>query len=169
MDGPGQEFFSRARLTQNEDCRVGCISAITPPVAVAAYAGAAIAQANPMRTGYTAWRLGLAAFIIPFMFIYGPPMIMVGPAEEIVLAAITSLIGVAFLAASIQGFALTKLGLIERGFLFAAALLLIKPGWITDLIGILIGIIIAIIHLSKYRKERALGRTGEVVAPPLPL
>jgi TRAP transporter 4TM/12TM fusion protein len=145
----------------------GCISAITPPVAVAAYAGAAIAQANPMRTGYTAWRLGLAAFIVPFMFIYGPPMIMVGPVDEIILAAVTSLIGVAFLAASIQGFALTHLGGVERVALFAAAVLLIKPGWITDLIGIAIGISIGLIHISKYRKERAPGKTREVVVPPL--
>ncbi len=139
----------------------GCISAITPPVAVAAYAGAAIAGSDPMRTGYTAWRLGLAAFIVPFMFIYGPPLIMVGT-FEIILASVTSLIGVAFLAASIQGFVLTRLVLVERMFPFAAALLLIKPGWMTDLAGIVIGMIIAVIHVSKYRKERELGRSGEV-------
>jgi TRAP transporter 4TM/12TM fusion protein len=143
----------------------GCLSAITPPVAVAAYAGAAIAGANPMRTGYTAWRLGLAAFIIPFMFIYGPPLIMVGPMEEIVLASISSMIGVAFLAASIQGFFLTRLVPVERIFLFAAALLLIKPGWMTDLAGIVIGMIIAVIHVSRYRKERQPARSGEVAVP----
>jgi len=136
----------------------GCISAITPPVAVAAYAGAAIAGSDPMRTGYTAWRLGLAAFIVPFMFIYGPPLIMAGTALEIIQASITALIGVTFLAASIQGFALTRLGLIERSFLFAAALLLIKPGWMTDLVGVGVGIIIAVFHLTRYRKEREPGR-----------
>ena len=143
----------------------GCISAITPPVAVAAYAGAAIAGSDPMRTGYTAWRLGLAAFIVPFMFIYGPPLTMDGTALEIILASATSLVGVAFLAASIQGFALRELGLVDRGFLFAAALLLIKPGWITDLIGLTIGIVIAVFHLAKYRKERELGRSAEAVVP----
>jgi len=141
----------------------GCISAITPPVAVAAYAGAAIAGSNPMRTGYTAWRLGLAAFIVPFMFIYGPPLIMVGTLSEIILASITSLIGVALLAASIQGFALIRLGPAERVFLFAAALLLIKPGWGTDLAGMVIALVIAIVHLARYRKEREVGRSGEVV------
>ena len=143
----------------------GCISAITPPVAVAAYAGAAIAGSDPMRTGYTAWRLGLAAFIVPFMFIYGPPLTMDGTVLEIILASATSLIGVAFLAASIQGFALTGLGLVNRGFLFAAALLLIKPGWITDLIGLIIGIVIAVFHMAKYRKERELDRSAEAVVP----
>ena len=97
----------------------GSISAITPPVAVAAYAGAAIAGSDPMRTGYTAWRLGLAAFIVPYMFIYGPPLIMVGTVWEIIQASVTAVIGVAFLAASIQGFALIRLGLIEKAFLFA--------------------------------------------------
>jgi TRAP transporter 4TM/12TM fusion protein len=143
----------------------GCISAITPPVAVAAYAGAAIAGSNAMRTGYTAWRLGLAAFIVPFMFIYGPPLIMVGTIIEIIQASVTALIGVAFLAASIQGFFLTRLVPVERIFLFAAALLLIKPGWMTDLAGIVIGMIIAVIHVSRYRKERQPARSGEVAVP----
>ena len=143
----------------------GCISAITPPVAVAAYAGAAIAGSDPMRTGYTAWRLGLAAFIVPFMFIYGPPLIMVGTLIEIIQASVTALIGVAFLAASIQGFFLTRLVPVERIFLFAAALLLIKPGWMTDLAGIVIGMIIAVIHVSRYRKERQPARSGEVAVP----
>lgn len=140
----------------------GCISAITPPVAVAAYAGAAIAGSDAMRTGYTAWRLGLAAFIVPFMFIYGPPLIMVGTIIEIIQASVTALIGVAFLAASIQGFFLTRLVPVERIFLFGAALLLIKPGWMTDLTGIVIGMIIAVIHVSRYRKERQPARSGEV-------
>lgn len=143
----------------------GCISAITPPVAVAAYAGAAIAGSDAMRTGYTAWRLGLAAFIVPFMFIYGPPLIMVGTIIEIIQASVTALIGVAFLAASIQGFFLARLVPVERIFLFGAALLLIKPGWMTDLTGIVIGMIIAVIHVSRYRKERQPARSGEVAVP----
>jgi TRAP transporter 4TM/12TM fusion protein len=143
----------------------GCISAITPPVAVAAYAGAAIAQADPMRTGYTAWRLGLAAFIVPFMFIYGPPIVMIGSPAEIILASVTAMIGVAFLAASIQGFALTHLASLERVVLFGAALLLIKPGWITDVIGIVIGMVIGGFHLAKYRTRRAPTRNGEVPVP----
>jgi len=136
-----------------------------PLVAVAAYAGAAIAGSDPMRTGYTAWRLGLAAFIVPFMFIYGPPLLLVGTFLEIFLAAITALTGVAFLAASIQGFILVPLKFPERAFLFAAALLLIKPGWMTDLAGIMVGIAIGVMHLTRYRKERAVVSNGEVAVP----
>jgi len=141
----------------------GCISAVTPPVAVAAYAGAAIAGSDPMRTGYTAWRLALAAFIVPFMFIYGPPLIMVGDLWEIVQASITSLIGISLLAASLQGFALTFLGPVQRVFLFASSLLLIKPGWITDVIGLAMAAVIAALHLARYRREREVGRTEKVV------
>jgi TRAP transporter 4TM/12TM fusion protein len=140
----------------------GCISAITPPVAVAAYAGAAIAAADPMRTGYTAWRLGLTAFIVPYMFIYGPPLIMAGTVREVIQASATALIGVAFLAGSIQGFVLTRLVPLERIFLFTAALLLIKPGWMTDLAGMGIAILIALIHLARYRRERELNRGQEL-------
>ena len=144
----------------------GCISAVTPPVAIAAYAAAAIAGSDPMRTGYTAWRLAQVAFIVPFMFIYGPPLIMVGTYLEIIQAAVTSLIGVALLASSLQGFVLTRLRMVERIFLFGAALLLIKPGWKTDLAGLAIGIILGIIHLMNYRKERNLGKAVAFAADP---
>lgn len=131
----------------------GCISAITPPVAVAAYAGAAIAGSDPMRTGYTAWRLGLAAFIVPFMFIYGPALNMMGDYLEILLASLTAFLGVSFLAASTQGFVLLSLNRWERVLLLGAALLMIKPGWLTDLIGLLIALSLGVRHIAKYRKE----------------
>jgi len=89
----------------------------------------------------------------------------VGPVMEIVQATVTSLIGVSFLAASIQGFALTRMGAAQRVALFAAAVLLIKPGWITDLIGLAIGIAIGFVHLSRYRSERALAQGGGVPVP----
>jgi TRAP-type uncharacterized transport system fused permease subunit len=90
---------------------------------------------------------------------------MNGTITKIILASITSLIGVSFLAASIQGFTLTRLFPAERIFLFAAALLLIKTGWMTDLAGIVIGLIIAVFHVARYRKERQAGRSGAVAVP----
>jgi len=144
----------------------GCISAITPPVAVAAYAGAAIAGSEPMKTGYTAWRLGLTAFIVPFMFLYGPPLIMVGSFGEILMASVSAIIGVSFLAASIQGFAWVSLNWLERIILFAAALLLIKPGWVTDLMGLAMGVAIGIGQIHRWHRKR---RTGEIAEIPVPL
>jgi len=115
----------------------GILSAVTPPVAVAAYAGAGLANAPPGRTGYTAWRLALAGFILPYMFVYGPELLMVGSWSDIVLAFITSVVGVFLLAASIQGYFIKKANLWERIVLFAASLLLIKPGILTDIMGLI--------------------------------
>jgi len=114
----------------------GIISAVTPPVAVAAYAGAGLANAPPGKTGFTAWRLAIAGFILPYMFVYGPELLMVGRWPDIVLAFITSTAGVFLIAASVQGYLLREAKVWERVVLFFAALLLIKPGIYTDLMGI---------------------------------
>jgi TRAP-type uncharacterized transport system fused permease subunit len=107
----------------------GIISAVTPPVALAAYAGAGLAKAPPGKTGYAASKLAISGFILPYMFIYGPELLMVGKWPQILWAAITSTIGVFLLAASIQGYLLRKASWIERILL---GLLLIKPGLVTD-------------------------------------
>jgi TRAP transporter 4TM/12TM fusion protein len=140
----------------------GCLSAITPPVAVAAYAAAAIAGSNPMRTGYVAWRLGLTAFIVPYMFIYGPPLIMLGTPLEILLATATAVVGVLLFAAGIQGYGLMPMAGLERWTTVGAALLLIKPGWKTDLIGLVVALGIGMIQVS--RRRRQLGETQGVVS-----
>lgn len=131
----------------------GCLSAITPPVAVAAYAAAAIAGSNPMRTGYTAWRLGLTAFIVPYMFVYGPPLIMVGTYLEILLASVSAVLGVTLFAAGIQGYGLTAMGRTERVVTVAAALLLIKPGWMTDLVGLVLALVIVFRQVTRRRRR----------------
>ncbi len=113
----------------------GIISAITPPVALAAYAAAGVGETDPMRTGYAAWRIGLCAFLLPFMFVYGPILLMKGSALRIILATISGLFGVTALAASVQGYLFRKTNILERIALFGAALLLIDPGLTTDMIG----------------------------------
>lgn len=123
----------------------GVVADITPPVALASYAGAGIAGANAMKTGWTAVQIGLAAFIVPFMFAYSPSLVLIGAAGEIILAFITASVGVASLAAAIQGWILTAESWWERAICFASALMLIKPGLMTDLIGG-IGLAIVILH-----------------------
>jgi TRAP transporter 4TM/12TM fusion protein len=135
----------------------GCLSAITPPVAVASYAAAAIAECNPMRAGWTSFRLALPVFIVPFMFVYGPPLIMQGSTLEIVLAVVSSSIGVAFFAAAVQGFGLTTMPVVERVLTLTAALLLIKSGWKTDLIGLALVLGIAVVQVSRRRRRRGTG------------
>ena len=114
------------------------LSAITPPVALAVYAAAGLAKAGLWESGWAAVRVGAAGFIVPFMFVYEPALLMInGWAEwHISLGAlITATIGCICLAAGMFGYLLREANWWERGLLLAAALLLIKPGLITDLIG----------------------------------
>ena len=116
-----------------------CISAITPPVAMAAYAGATISGSKPMEVGFTACKLGICAFIVPFMFCYAPTLLWKGAAGDIIVTIITALIGATMLSYGLQRYAgcfSLPLGIIPARILIASALLMIIPGTVTDLIGI---------------------------------
>ena len=127
----------------------GIVADLTPPVALAAYAGAAIAQANPMKTALTSTKLAIGAFIIPYIFALNPAMLMVDTtAWEVVLICITSLIGMFAVAAGIEGWFLHKMPWWQRLIAAAGGLLLIYPGVITDVIGIALVAIIALIQFS---------------------
>ncbi len=111
------------------------LSAITPPVALAVYAAAGIAKAPLWEAGWTAVRVGAAGFIVPFMFIFEPTLLMIGAWHEILQSFVTASIGTICLAAGLFGY-LARTALVwERLFLLGAAILLIKPGLVTDLIG----------------------------------
>lgn len=128
------------------------ISALTPPVALAAYAGASLAGSDPMRTGFTGTRLALVAFLVPYMFVFNPALLMIGSTIEIIIAFITAVIGAIALSCSVQGVLFIKANIFERIMLGIAAITLIHPGLITDLIGFsLLGI--AIISQKILRKE----------------
>ncbi|WP_394236299.1 TRAP transporter permease [Niallia oryzisoli] len=121
-----------------------CLSAITPPVAVAAYAAAAIADANPMKIGFLACRLGLVAFIIPFMFVYDPSLLLIGSTTSIVIAIITATIGVITLAAGLEGWFGVMLKKWERLILIASGILLIYPNILSSVIGLIgVGLVLA--------------------------
>jgi TRAP transporter 4TM/12TM fusion protein len=113
----------------------GCISNVTPPVALAAYAAAGIAGASPVRTAAIAMLLASAGFIVPFMFVYGPALLLIGPPAAVALAIVTASAGVIGLAAAIIGYARRPLVVWERALVAAAAIGLIFPGWMTDLFG----------------------------------
>lgn len=120
------------------------ISYITPPVAIGAYAAAGIAQASPMKTGWTATRLGIVGFIVPYLFVYHPSLLMEGNWITILTSALTAFIGVFALAVAMEGWLLGKCNMLQRGILLSSALLMMKPGLRTDLIG-LIGLVIVFI------------------------
>ena len=135
----------------------GMLSMVTPPVGMAFYAGAALAGADTMRTGWAAWRIALAGFLLPYMFVYSPALLLMGDPVEVVLASITALIGVTALSASVVGFFRRQLSWFERFIAFAAALLLIKPGWITDIFGLALMIILWLLQAPR--------RKGHAVSP----
>jgi TRAP transporter 4TM/12TM fusion protein len=122
----------------------GIIAMITPPVAISSYAAASLAGSQPMETSLIAWRLGLPAFILPFMFVYGPSLLMVGSFTEIMVSLSTSIVGISTLAMSLQGYAylIGPLNAFYRLMLFISSICLIKPGLISDGLGF--GIIIVV-------------------------
>jgi TRAP-type uncharacterized transport system fused permease subunit len=125
---------------------------ITPPVALAAYAGAGIAHADPWKTGLAAFQLGIAGFIIPFMFVYAPELLFVGSLWKILPALLTAAFGVVCLAAAVQRCLLTRTPWYETILLLVTALFLIKPGIQTDLIGA--ALFIAVFVLQWFRRKR---------------
>jgi TRAP-type uncharacterized transport system fused permease subunit len=105
-------------------------------VALAVFAAAGLAKANMWEAGYEAVRLAAPVYIIPFMFIYEPSLLMIGDWWPIITSSVSACIGVMCFAAALQGYLLTNARMWERAALLAAALLLIKPGLVTDAIGL---------------------------------
>lgn len=114
------------------------ISAITPPVALAVYAGAGLAGSDIWKTGLAAVRIGAPGFIIPFMFAYEPALLFIGSPWFILMSFITASVGVIMLAGALMGWFLRETNFGERLMLLSGALLLIKPGLYTDIIGLIL-------------------------------
>lgn len=113
----------------------GVISVITPPVCMGAFAAAAISGAHPMKTGLTAFRLGITVFIVPYIMVYHPAMILDGTPLEIAQVAVTGLVGAAGLAAALEGYLLRPMRLHERLLAGAGGILLITGDLATDIAG----------------------------------
>ena len=124
------------------------VSAITPPVALASYAAAGISGANPMETSVASFKIGIAAFIVPFMFFYNAAILMEGTWFEVTRAGITATFGVFLLSAGVQGWFIgARPAWFLRAGLIAAALFMIEGGWVSDLIGL--GAAVAIHFIQK--------------------
>jgi len=126
------------------------MSNVTPPVAIAAYAGANIAESEPMRTGFEAFKVAMAGYIVPFMFVYSPILVLQeGNLSSILYAAVTAALGVVLLAGSLQGWLLFAIPLWGRMFVMGASIALIHPGVVTDVIGFITASVI--VACSRYR------------------
>jgi len=132
------------------------LSVITPPVCLASFAGAAVADADAMKTGFTALRLGIAAYIIPFMFVYEPALLLQGELSEIIPVCITSIIGIWALAGGSIGWLLVQANIVERAALCVGGVCMIYPGSMTDMLGI--GLVGGVFIIQFIRKRVAKAR-----------
>ncbi|MFN7086876.1 MAG: TRAP transporter permease [Burkholderiales bacterium] len=131
------------------------VSAITPPVALASFAAAGMAQADPWKTSWVALKMGLATFIVPFMFFFSPVLLMQGSWPDIIQATVSASIGVWFLAGSTEGWFGGKLAMPLRVVLFIAALSLLHPGGASDLVGLGLGLPIYLWQRLRHRRALA--------------
>ena len=133
----------------------GIVADITPPVALAAYAGSAIAKSNPMKTGVNATKLAIAAFIVPYMFAMNPSMLLM---DQGVLAAIqviiTSFLGIFGVSSALEGYIVARAPWWQRILLAAGGLSLIDPTWQTDLIGLAVIAVVVVIQIATRKKGR---------------
>ncbi len=133
----------------------GIVADLTPPVALAAYAGAAIAQANPMKTAVTATKLAIGAFIVPYVFALNPAMLFIGTNSvfDIILIIISSLIGIFAVSAALEGYILDHMRWYERLVSIVGGLLLIYPGLVTDVIGLSLVAVVVLLQIIKKNKK----------------
>ncbi|MBQ9782486.1 MAG: TRAP transporter large permease subunit, partial [Clostridia bacterium] len=134
----------------------GIVADITPPVALAAYAGSAIAKSNPMKTGLNASKLAIGAFIIPYVFALNPSMLLINAVwYDAILTVVTSIIGMFGVSMGLQGYTFGKINVPLRIVSAIGGLLLIIPGLVTDLIGILsVGGVLAYQYFFVYKKNK---------------
>ena len=129
---------------------------ITPPVALAAYAGSAIAKANPMKTGVNATKLAIGAFIVPYIFAMNPAILFINTtAVQVVQIVVTSQLGIFGVAAAMNGFLFRKMHWIIRVIACAGGLLMMDPNLITDIVGIAILALVVVWQLFGNRIRKA--------------
>ena len=130
----------------------GIMADVTPPVCLAAFTGAGIAGASPSKTGITATKLAIAAFVLPYIFVYSPQLLLQNVTfVGVVSIIITSVIGIIALAGSTMNYLLTNNKFFERLLLFASGLLMVKPGFTTDIVGV--GVFALVVAIQYYRKK----------------
>lgn len=139
----------------------GMMSMITPPIALAAFAAASIAEADPMRTGLAAVKFGWAAYVVPFLFVFSPALILIGSPAEVVLAVVTAAVGVWLVSAALAGYFMSRLSPISRMLFATAGLMALVPSGAfagaiyTDVIGVVAGLALMAQSLHAARTRSA--------------
>lgn len=139
----------------------GVLADVTPPVALATYAAAGIARSNAIKTGFMALVTAAAGFVVPYMFVYNPYLLLRGDVFHIVAGSVTALIGIIGLASAVQGYLLTGLNIFERLLIFTVPFCIIHPSFVSNIAGVLI--IIAIFLKQKRSSKKKTPMEGEAV------
>jgi TRAP transporter 4TM/12TM fusion protein len=132
-----------------------CTAPMTPPVAMSSYAAAAIAEGDPMKVALNALKIGFVVFVIPYLLVYFPQLMLIGEPRAIVLSVITAVIGIVMLSAGMTGNLFRRSTWWERGLCFVAGACLFVPGLYTDLAGLLTSILVAVVQLLSRSRTRA--------------
>lgn len=131
------------------------MACVTPPVALAAYAGAALARTDPIRTGFEASRIAAAGYLIPFLFVFNPGTLLRGSVTEVTLALLAAVIGIYLLVLGLEGWMLTRFSLTERLILIAAAIIVPFPIVLDNLQSVVVGIVVIAVFYVLQRSARA--------------
>jgi TRAP transporter 4TM/12TM fusion protein len=137
------------------------LGAITPPVALAVFAAAGLARTDLWRSGFEAVRVAAPAYIVPFMFVYEPSLLMIGDRLTVATSIVSGVVGVICLAAGLMGYLRAPLAWWERAALVVAALLLIKPGYISDAVGLAV---LGLLWMLQARRGRHAGTADRAQA-----
>lgn len=131
----------------------GIVADITPPVALAAYAGSAIAKSDPFKTGVTATKIAIAAFIIPYMFVFNPAILLIDVTPWLIVQMLaTSLVGMTAIGAATEGWLIVRANVFERLLFLAGGLLLVDPNGLTDIIGLVVLAVPVFFQLSRWKR-----------------
>lgn len=139
----------------------GIMAQITPPVCVASYTAAGIAEANAMKTGMKGFTFAMVGFMVPFVFVYNPAILLQGSVAEIAVSTLQLGAGTFFLAVVVAGYFKGELNVIERALLFVATLCLIAPEYVSSVVGAVLGIVVLAVNSLKRKRALTEGGTSE--------
>jgi TRAP-type uncharacterized transport system fused permease subunit len=134
----------------------GVLSFLTPPVCLAAYAAASIAGANMMKTALQSMKLGIAAYLVPFIFAYRPALLMKGTVFEVTEACFTAVIGVIFIGIAAEGYLFRNIGIMKRVVLFLGGIVTMVPGPLFSAAGLMISAPVLLMEWRMRRKTPSL-------------
>ncbi|KKM10157.1 C4-dicarboxylate ABC transporter permease [Clostridiales bacterium PH28_bin88] len=142
----------------------GIVSGITPPVAITSYVAAGIAKADPVKASFQAFRIAIAGFLLPYMFVYNPALLLQGDVATVVRSTVTAIVGLVAFASVIQGYLLHATPIWQRLLLLVSAITLVDPGLTTDLVGIAP---LVIVVAAQWINEKKRANTPTLAEVPL--